>query len=85
MPLEAATSFQESGIFDTSCELVHVTTQTDLVSENVQPCVRHDAPCLRLCVRMLDLSAAAGSPTEPFSYVVTDLKSFGRESVQFLR
>ncbi|XP_071547475.1 uncharacterized protein [Panulirus ornatus] len=28
--LEAATSFQESGIFDTSCELVHVTTQTDL-------------------------------------------------------
>ncbi|XP_045138186.1 protein lava lamp-like isoform X8 [Portunus trituberculatus] len=30
MPLEAATSFQESGIFDTSCELVHVTTQTDL-------------------------------------------------------
>ncbi|KAK8731651.1 hypothetical protein OTU49_007407, partial [Cherax quadricarinatus] len=28
--LEATTSFQESGIFDTSCELVHVTTQTDL-------------------------------------------------------
>ncbi|XP_045138184.1 microtubule-associated protein futsch-like isoform X6 [Portunus trituberculatus] len=33
MPLEAATSFQESGIFDTSCELVHVTTQTDLESD----------------------------------------------------
>ena len=30
--LEASASFQESGIFDTSCELVHVTTQTDLVS-----------------------------------------------------
>nr|XP_027210987.1 uncharacterized protein LOC113804322 [Penaeus vannamei] len=28
--LDATTSFQESGIFDTSCELVHVTTQTDL-------------------------------------------------------
>nr|XP_045623165.1 protein lava lamp-like isoform X3 [Procambarus clarkii] len=31
--LDAATSFQESGIFDTSCELVHVTTQTDLESD----------------------------------------------------
>lgn len=28
--LDASTSFQESGIFDTSCELVHVTTQTEL-------------------------------------------------------
>ncbi|XP_042862243.1 myosin-9-like isoform X6 [Penaeus japonicus] len=31
--LDATTSFQESGIFDTSCELVHVTTQTDLESD----------------------------------------------------
>lgn len=28
--LDATTSFQESGIFDTSCDLVHSTTQTDL-------------------------------------------------------
>ncbi|KAK7074729.1 hypothetical protein SK128_027130 [Halocaridina rubra] len=28
--LDASTSFQESGIFDTTCELVHVTTQTDV-------------------------------------------------------
>ncbi|XP_068202288.1 uncharacterized protein [Palaemon carinicauda] len=28
--LDATTSFQESGIFDTSCEFVHVTTQTEL-------------------------------------------------------
>ncbi|KAG0716791.1 hypothetical protein GWK47_008805 [Chionoecetes opilio] len=28
--LDAATSFQESGIFDTSCEFIHVATQTNL-------------------------------------------------------
>lgn len=44
MPLDAATSFQESGIFDTSCELVHVTTQTDLVSEGAEQ------PALCSCV-----------------------------------
>ncbi|XP_042204590.1 uncharacterized protein LOC121854184 isoform X4 [Homarus americanus] len=33
--LDATTSFQESGIFDTSCELVHVTTQTDLSQVSV--------------------------------------------------
>ncbi|XP_042862247.1 myosin-9-like isoform X10 [Penaeus japonicus] len=40
--LDATTSFQESGIFDTSCELVHVTTQTDLSQGGPLPPPGHE-------------------------------------------
>ncbi|XP_063604529.1 protein lava lamp-like isoform X5 [Penaeus indicus] len=40
--LDATTSFQESGIFDTSCELVHVTTQTDLSQGGPLPPSGHE-------------------------------------------
>ncbi|KAG7156072.1 hypothetical protein Hamer_G023566 [Homarus americanus] len=52
--LDATTSFQESGIFDTSCELVHVTTQTDLVSEELKLVPPAGAALLSSQVSVLD-------------------------------